>query len=56
MVNLYFICLFVALQGIAYEIKDEIDKFKEYVPLYRFLSSPAMKERHWDLLLAQTGN
>ncbi|UPR05068.1 heavy chain of dynein [Chloropicon primus] len=33
---------------VVYRLKDEIDSFKEYLPLLRELANPALQPRHWE--------
>ncbi|XP_065194434.1 dynein axonemal heavy chain 1-like [Sycon ciliatum] len=42
-------------QGVADEIKRQIEEFKPYVPLIQALRNPGMRTRHWDQLSADLG-
>ncbi|KZC03876.1 Dynein heavy chain 1, axonemal [Dufourea novaeangliae] len=43
------------VQAIATSIRDQIDEFKPYIGLIQALRNPGMKDRHFELLSAQTG-
>ena len=38
---------------VVYRLKDEIDSFKEYLPLLRELANPALQPRHWGQIFAE---
>ena len=38
---------------VVYRLKDEIDSFKEYLPLLRELANPALQPRHWEQIFAE---
>ncbi|XP_076646459.1 dynein axonemal heavy chain 1 [Halictus rubicundus] len=43
------------VQAVAISIRDRIDEFKPYIGLIQSLRDPGMKDRHFELLSAQTG-
>jgi dynein heavy chain len=38
------------------KLKDAVDGFKKSVPLIEKLKAPSIQERHWEKIMAQTGN
>ena len=38
---------------VVYRLKDEIDSFKEYLPLLRELANPALQSRHWEQIFKE---
>lgn len=49
------ICLFVEVQAISTEVKNQIDHFKPYIHMIQALRNPGMRQRHWDKLADETG-
>ena len=39
----------------ATKLKEEVDDFKQYIPLVQALRQPGMRERHWSLLTEKLG-
>lgn len=39
----------------ATKLKDEVEDFRQYIPLVQALRQPGMRERHWDLLTETLG-
>lgn len=44
-----------AVQGVALDIKKQIEDFKPLVPLMQALRSPGIRDRHWERFREQTG-
>lgn len=44
-----------AVQSVAIEIKNQIDKFKPLIPLIQSVRNPGMRQRHWDNFREETG-
>lgn len=51
-----FITVHVSVvQEIALKVKEDIEKFKPFMPLILAVRNPGMRQRHWDNLFEQTG-
>lgn len=44
-----------AVQSVATEIRDQIERFKPLIPLIQSVRNPGMRQRHWDNLKEETG-
>ena len=38
---------------VVYRLKDEIDSFKQYLPLLQELANPALQSRHWEQIFTE---
>ncbi|KAG8290065.1 hypothetical protein J6590_091041 [Homalodisca vitripennis] len=45
----------MVVQEIARQVKEDIEKFKPYIPMILAVRNPGMRQRHWDDLYEKTG-